>query len=366
MVDRRDYYEVLGVARDADAGAIKDAFHQLALRTHPDRNQAPDAEERFKEIAEAYAVLGNPKKRAEYDAGGFAGVTGTSPEDLFTGVDFENLFGDFGLEFGGLGGGGLFDRLFGRRGRGPPRGADVEVRVEVPLETVASGGEERVTVAHPRGCQRCSGSGAKPGTEPRRCDACDGTGRSSSVREQGQVRLQTVTTCTACGGRGRFIDEACDHCDGAGEVAESETLAVRIPVGVREGMLLRVPGRGRAAPEGGGAPGDLFVAVDTRPDPRFERRGAHLWRREEIEPADAVLGATLRVPTLDGHARLKVPAGTQPGAVLRMPGKGLPAFGGSARGDLYIGLQVRIPGDLSKEEKKLWERLRRLERERET
>lgn len=362
MAERRDYYEVLGVPRDADAKAIKSAFHRLALRYHPDRSHEPGAEERFKEIAEAYAVLGTPKKRAEYDRGGFAGVTGLHPEDLFTGVDFEDLFGDFGFEFGGLGG-GLFDRLFGGRRRGPARGADVELRVEVPLETVLKGGEERLSVGHPRRCERCAGSGAKPGTEPRPCGACDGTGQKSSVREQHHVRFQTLTTCPECRGRGRFIDQACDLCGGRGETAATETLSVRIPAGVKEGMMLRVPGKGSPAPQTGGAPGDLLVAVYTRPDPRFERRGPHLWRGEEIDASDAALGTTLQVPSLEGHVRLSVPAGSQPGTVLRVPGKGVPAFGTDVRGDLYVALQVRIPKALSSDERKLWKQLRALRQE---
>ena len=309
--------------------------------------------------------LGNPEKRAAYDAGGFAGVGAVRPEDLFTGVDLEDLFGGFGFDLGGLSGGGLFERLFGRR-RGPPRGADVELRIEVPLETVRKGGNERLTIGHPRRCEPCAGSGAKPGTQPRPCQACQGTGEQKSVREQGNVRLQTVTTCGECQGRGRFIDEPCDRCAGTGAIAESETLSIKIPAGVREGTMLRVAGKGHPAPPvTGGTPGDLLVAVVTRPDPRFERRGPHLWRAEEIDVSDAVLGTSVRVPTLDGHARLKVPAGAQPGTVLRMPGKGLPELGSEAPGDLYVALRVKIPEAPSSAEKKLWERLRELKRKRE-
>ncbi len=362
MAERRDYYEVLGVPRDADTEAIKDSFRKLALRYHPDRNPEPGAEERFKEIAEAYAVLGNAKKRAEYDAGGFAGVTGMRPEDLFTGVDFEDLLGGLGFGSGGLGG-GLFDRLFGARRRGPPPGPDVEVLVEVPLETVMAGGEERISVGHPRRCDPCAGSGAKPGTEPRRCEACGGAGRSTRVRDEGSVHFQTVTTCAECRGRGSFIDEACESCSGRGEIVEKEALNVRIPQGVTEGMRLRIPGKGRPAPGAGGLPGDLFVTVRTRPDSRFERRGNHLWRSEEIDAADAVLGTALHVPTLAGRARVSVPPGSQPGTVLRLPAKGLPAFDGRGRGDLYVSLRVRIPERPSGEEEKLWKRLRALARE---
>jgi len=364
MAERRDYYEVLGVSRDADAKAIRNAYRRLALRYHPDRSKEPDAEERFKEIAEAYAVLGSPKKRAEYDARGFAGLSGMRPEDLFSGVEFDDLFGHLGFDFGRPGSGGLFDRLFGAGRHGPHRGADVEVHMEIPLETVVKGGEERISVDHPRRCEHCSGSGARPGTQPRPCGACRGTGRTSQVREESNVRFHTVMTCSSCLGRGRFVDEPCDRCEGRGEVTESETLTVKIPVGVKEGMLLRVHAKGRPAPEAGGEPGDLYIAVHTRPDPRFERRGSHLWRSEEIEVPDAVLGTTLRVPTLDGHARLRVPAGTQAGSVLRIPGKGLPAFEGGQKGDLYLAVQVRVPEDLSREERGLWERLRALARDR--
>jgi molecular chaperone DnaJ len=203
-----------------------------------------------------------------------------------------------------------------------------------------------------------------PGTAPRRCEPCAGTGRVTRIREQDNVRFQTVTTCAECSGHGQFIDAPCETCGGRGEVAEHETLSVKIPVGVEEGMLLRVPRKGRPAPDSGGAPGDLFVAVHTRSDPRFERRGPHLWRSEAIELTDAVLGTTLRMPTLDGHAQLEVPAGTQPDTVLRMSGKGLPVYGGDSRGDLYVSLQVRIPEKLARDEKKLWERLRALRQTR--
>jgi molecular chaperone DnaJ len=360
MDGRRDYYEIMGVPRDADAEAIKRAFRELALRYHPDRSQEPDAEERFKEIAEAYAVLGDPQKRAQYDAHGFAGVSGVRPEDAFAGVDLDDLFGGLGFDFGGPSGGGLFERFFGARRRGPPRGSNIEVQVEIPLEMVATGGERRVSVGHPRNCATCAGSGAKPGTTPRPCETCHGTGQQTQTRQEGSVRMQAVRVCPRCGGRGRFIDEACAACGGGGRVADEETLSVRIPVGVREGMTLRVPGKGMPAPEGGGAPGDLYVVVRVRPDPRFTRRGAHLWREEELAVADAVLGIRLTVPTLDGRAHLEVPPGTQPDTVLRLQGKGLPEFGSGARGDLYVALRVRVPAAVSPEERELWERLRGL------
>ncbi|MHC4932668.1 MAG: DnaJ C-terminal domain-containing protein [Planctomycetota bacterium] len=359
MAERRDYYEVLGVARDADADTIKAAFRELALRYHPDRSQESDSEERFKEIAEAYAVLGNEKKRAQYDAGGFGGVSDIRPEDLFSGADFQDLFG--GLGFEGLGGGGLFDRLFGGLHRRSTQGAPVEVRVRIPLEMVVSGGEQRVSVGHPRTCSDCSGSGAASGTEPRSCAPCGGTGQRTSTSQQGNVRMQTVTTCSSCQGRGRFIDDPCASCGGSGEVSEGESLTVRIPVGAEEGMVLRVPGKGMPPPVAGASPGDLLVVVETLSDPRFTRRGAHLWREEELPLVDAVLGASLRVPTLTGHASVKVPPGSQPDTVMRLRGKGLPELGSERRGDLYVALRLRVPDELSREQRKLWKQLKALE-----
>ncbi len=356
VTGQRDYYEVLGVPRDADQKAIKDAFRKLALQYHPDRNKVPGAEERFKEIAEAYAVLSDPGKRADYDARGFAGVAGFSPEDLFGGVDVEDLFGGLGFDFGG----GLFDRFFRRRPAGPPRGANVEVELVVPLERVASGGDEPVRIRHPVSCPTCHGSGAKPGTQPRPCGACGGRGRHVTARRRGGVSLQQVTPCRTCSGAGTIIDQPCADCSGRGEVDREETLTVKIPVGVEEGVALRVPGHGMPSPRPGGAPGDLFVVVHSAPDPRFERHGADLWRVETISVADAVLGARVDVPTLDGRATVTIPPGTQPDAVLRLRGKGLPEFGGGRRGDLNLRVRLRVPDRLSKEERELYERLRAL------
>jgi molecular chaperone DnaJ len=356
---RRDYYEVLGVPRDADASAIKDAFRQLALKYHPDRNREPGAEERFKEIAEAYAVLSDPRKRSDYDARGFAGVAGIPPEDLFAGVDFGDIFGDLG----GLFGGGFFDRFVGRRRRaGPPHGADLEVELTVPLERVAGGGEETVRVRHPATCAACHGSGARAGTAPRACTACGGSGQQVSGGRRGGVMVQQISTCAACRGRGTIIEQPCPDCGGRGEVARDEALTVTIPAGVEEGTALRIPGRGMPAPGPGAAPGDLFVVVRSAADPRFVRDGADLWRAESLEVADAVLGTTRTVPTLSGDATVTVPAGTQPGSVLRLKGKGLPHFGGRGRGDLYLRVHLHVPERLTAEERKLYERLRAMKR----
>jgi molecular chaperone DnaJ len=354
---QRDYYELLGVPRDADQAAIKDAFRTLALRYHPDRNKEPGAEERFKEIAEAYAVLSDPKKRSEYDTAGFAGVAGFTPEDLFGGINFDEIFGGLGFDFG-LRGEGLFDRFFRRRRAGPARGENLEVTLRVPLDRVVTGGKESVRLTRRQSCPACRGSGAKPGSQPRRCEACAGTGQRMTSRRDAGVIFQKITPCATCGGHGELIDQPCPECKGGGEVEREETLTVNVPAGVEEGMALRIPGHGLPSREAGGAPGDLFVVVQSAPDPRFERDGVDLWHREEIPVADAVLGTSLDVSTLNGHLKVTIPPGTQPEGVLRLRGKGLPEFGGKRRGDFYLRVTVRVPEKLGAEERKAWERLR--------
>ena len=353
---------MLGVARDADQKAIKDAFRNLALKFHPDRNKEPGAEERFKEIAEAYAILSDPKKRAEYDARGFAGVQGFSQEDLIGGIDFEDIFGGLNFDFG-LGGGSPFEGFFHRRSRGPARGANIEVELSIPLEKVASGGEEKVRLKRPSTCPACHGTGAEGGAEPKPCTACNGTGRitrssRSTRKEREQILIQQISICPSCNGRGSIIEHPCRKCYGSGQVEQDEDLTVKIPVGVEEGMALRIPGKGMPSRDAGGATGDLFVVVRSKYDPRFERSGANLLREETIALTDAVLGATLDVPTLDGTATVTVPPGTQPDAVLRLKGKGLPEFGSTRHGEMYLRIAVQVPDKLSHEERQLYEQLR--------
>jgi molecular chaperone DnaJ len=350
---QRDYYEILGVPRDADQKAIKDAFRALALKYHPDRNKEPGAEERFKEIAEAYAVLSDPKKRSEYDTRGFAGVAGFSPEDLFGGIDFDTLFSGLGFDFAG----GPFDRFFRHRA-GPEPGANLEVELVVPLDRVAAGGEETVRVSRVSSCASCGGSGAAAGTTPRTCATCGGTGQQTTSRRGRGVTFQRVTTCPACTGRGTVIDKPCSSCAGQGRAPKEETLTIKIPPGIDDGMALRVPGHGMAGQEPGSPPGDLYVVVHSGPDTRFERRGADLWRTETIDVTDAVLGTRVDVPTLDGSVNMAIPPGTQPDTVLRLRGKGLPHFGAPGRGDLKVLVRVKIPDRLSRAERDLYERLR--------
>lgn len=350
---------MLGVSRDADDKAIKDAFRVLALKFHPDRNKEAGAEEKFKEIAEAYAVLSDPKKRADYDNRGFAGVSGFSPEDLFGGINFGDIFGnhDFGL------GGGLFENFFRRR-TGPARGRDIEIELDVPLAKIAQGGEETVRFGRQAQCAECGGSGAAKGTQPKPCAICHGSGRlTESHREgRGNVFIQQVSVCPACHGRGVVIEHACPACAGSGKVEREESLALTIPPGIEDGVALKIAGKGEASHDARGSPGDFYVVVRTLPDARFVRSGADLWHEETISIPDAVLGTELTVPTLASGVSVTIPPGTQPDAVLRLHGKGLPHFRARGHGDLYLRVKVHVPERLSRGERELYDKLRALAR----
>jgi molecular chaperone DnaJ len=362
---QRDYYDVLGLPRDADAKAIKEAFRELALKYHPDRNKEPGAEERFKEIAAAYAVLSDPVKRREYDTRGFAGVAGFTDEDLFRHVDFGDLFGGLGFDWSVGPGGGLFDRFFGRRPAGPPRGENIEVQLTVPLSRIASGGEERVTFRRASPCDACRGTGAKDGTARKRCETCHGTGAETKETrrkdKEHDVVVRQIRGCSSCHGRGEIVEQPCQACQGRGTVEGEESLTVNVPLGVEDGVALRVPGHGMPSEAKGGQPGDLYVVIRSEPDARFTRGGADLWRTEMLSVPEAVLGARRTVPTLDGSVDVTIPAGTQPGAVLRLGSKGLPEFGTTRRGDLYLRMQVQVPLRLTRKQRELYTALRPLE-----
>lgn len=359
-ITQRDYYEVLGLTRDADQKAIKNAFRSLALKYHPDRNKAPDAEEKFKEIAEAYGILSDPDKRARYDAAGFSGVAGFSAEDLFANIDFGDIFANagFGMNFGS----GLFGDLFGRHRRGPVGGQDLEVQLVVPLERVNSGGNETVRFTRQVSCPVCYGSGARPGTAPQTCTTCGGSGRKVITRDEpqakGHVHIKQITVCPDCHGSGTVIAKPCKQCHGRGQVEKQETLKLHIPRGIEEGTSLRVQGHGMAAEQPGAPAGDLFVVVRSARDARFERAGADLWRQEIISVVDAVLGTQIKVPTLEGEMDVTIPASCQPNEVLRLRAKGLPGFRGKRQGDLNLRIQVHIPEQLTSAERALYQQLR--------
>jgi len=368
MNNNKDYYEVLGLEKTADKKAIKNAFRKLALKYHPDRNKAPEAEEKFKEIAKAYAVLSDDKKRQEYDAGGFAGVKDYSNEDLFKDINLGDLFGGMGGDFGlnnGFGG-SIFDRFFRHAPSGPAKGNDLQMQVLVPLERIYFGGEELIHFKRPVTCSKCRGSGAAPNTAPKTCASCGGSGKKVISRQQNQqqgaVSFQQIITCPDCHGQGKIIEKPCKNCYGKGQIEKEESLKIKIPAGADEGMSLRVANHGLPSPQSGGQPGHLYIRINTLPDKRFERIGKDLWRKEIIEVEDAVLGTHIVVPTFEKKIDVKIPAGTQPDTVLRLKDQGLPAYNENIKGDIKIRIQVHIPEKLSVKQKELFEQLKKLGR----
>ncbi len=357
---QRDYYEVLGVPRDADEKALKKAYKRLAMKYHPDRNKDPDAEEKFKEIAKAYAILSDPQKRKMYDAGGMGGVSHFSDEDLFRDMDFGDLFGGFGFGFDSAGG-GIFDRFFRQPKQRQTHGVDLRLRMAVSLERIFTGGRELLRFSRQISCPACHGHGTRTGKPPEACPACQGTGRrvvtSNQESEKGHIQFQRVLTCPACHGRGVVTDDPCAQCGGAGQVEKEESLKITIPAGIEDGGVLRVPGHGLPAEQSGMPPGDLYVEIYTRADPRMQRHGADLWRTERLSVPEAVLGTSLRVPTLNGEVVVTIPPGMQPDEMLRLRGKGLPRYHGEGFGDLILRLEIVIPERLSDEERELYRRL---------
>jgi molecular chaperone DnaJ len=357
----KDYYELLGVPRDADTKKIKDAYHRLAMKYHPDRNPAPDAGEKFKEISKAYAILSDPKKRANYDAGGFEGVKQYSQEDLFGDLDLGSIFGDMGIG----GGASIFDRFFYDQPRGPAKGQDLYVNVQVPLDVIARGGKEKIRYSRPVMCATCHGYGTKSGKAPPVCSTCQGTGKKVITRDQSagnqkHIRYQQIVACPDCHGRGTVAQAPCDVCHGSGRQEKIEVLNINVPAGIEDGTVLRVPNHGLPSDQPGGANGDLRVHVYSAPDHRFQRRGADLWRNESINVEDAVLGHQITVPTLDGRVKVKIPPGTQSDEVLRLRNKGLPKYRGGGKGDLHLRVQVKIPDNPTSKELELYKALRAL------
>jgi molecular chaperone DnaJ len=357
---RRDYYEVLGVPRDADADAIKRAYRKAALQWHPDRNPGkPEAGERFKEIAQAYQVLSDAGKRQRYDRWGHDGVEPgpsmgagaghegfVSPEDLF-----ESFFG----------GRGMFEEVFGGRGGGfrGRRGAHLVAAVEVTFNEMARGVEKTLRVRRRDRCDPCHGSGAKPGTSPARCQTCGGAG--AVQRSTGFFSLQT--TCPRCHGKGTVVKDACTRCKGEGRVVAEHEITIRIPAGIEDGTRLRVGGEGEGG-EDGGAAGDLYVEVHVRPHTLFERDGPDVFCEVPVSFARAALGGDVEVPTLQGRSTLRVPPGTQGGQVLRMKGLGIPdPHGGRGRGDQLVRVLVEVPKRPTKREAELLRELEALQEE---
>ena len=349
----RDYYEVLGVDRGASAGEIKKTFRKLARELHPDVNtEDPEAEERFKEAAEAYEVLSDPERRRVYDAFGHEGLRtgGWSPRSAGVG-GFEDIFEAF---FGR--GDPLFGELFGFQRAGPAAGGDVAAAVEISIEEVVSGTSRELSFDAVSICERCRGNGAEPGTPIRTCDECGGSGQMRRVRRTAFGQLVQTGVCSSCGGDGRVPEQPCEQCGGRGRTAGTRTWDVEIPPGIESGQRIRIAGAGHAG-EAGARSGDLYVRVTVAEDERFRREGADLVSVVEVLATQAMLGGSVSVPTLDGDRDVDVPPGTQPGDHIVLRGLGLPELRGTYRGDQHVFFNVVVPGNLSNEQRELAARL---------
>jgi molecular chaperone DnaJ len=371
MSTKRDYYEILGVKKNASLDEIKKAYREAALRHHPDRvehDKKKEAEEKFKEISEAYAVLSDAQKRALYDQYGHSGIDQKyAYEDIFKGADFNSVFqgmGDFGL------GGGIFDEIFsdlgfdifggrgGRAGTGSRRrGRDLQISVDITLEEAATGTEKTITVPRYESCSTCGGSGAKPGTKKTTCSQCKGDGRT--VVSNGFFQL--AQTCPRCHGEGSIMQTSCPDCHGEGRVKITRHIKVKIPSGVDTGSNLRIRGEGEA---GAAGKGDLYVIIEVLPHKIFERHQNDIATEITISLSKAVLGSEVQIPTLHGHVSMKIPAGTQSGRIFRLKEKGIPDVHGRGTGDELVRVNVEIPTRLNPEQRRLMEEFARLSGER--
>jgi len=352
---KRDYYEVLGVSRNANDDEIKKAYRKLALQYHPDRNPGnKEAEEKFKEAAEAYEILSNKEKRARYDQFGHAGLEGQfsgggmSMDDIFS--QFGDIFSSFG--FGGFGG---FGSSRGTR-RHVNRGGDLRVKVKLNLKEVNDGVKKKIKVNKYVTCPECHGSGAENGSASETCSTCNGTGEITRITQGIFGRMQTSSVCPTCGGEGKIIKKKCTHCRGEGVVKGEDLIELEIPAGVEDGMQLKVRGKGNMGAHNG-VPGDLIILVEEEKNNELERDGSNLIYNLFISFPQAALGCQVDIPTVDGKARIKIAAGTQSGKILRLKGKGLPILNSYGRGDLLININVWTPKKLSKEESSILENL---------
>jgi molecular chaperone DnaJ len=358
MTDKRNYYEILCVPESASKDVIKDAYRKLALQYHPDRNKSPGAEEKFKEISEAYAVLSDDEKRKQYDTLGDTGFDQRySREDIFRGADFDSIFRDMGVSSGF---GDLFNVFFGGQGfeerQEVIRGRDLQTEVYVTLEEGARGVEKEIEVPRIERCRVCGGSGAAPGTSVQTCPKCKGSGKLRIANRSGSGTFVQIVPCSACKGRGQIIGSPCRNCRGKGRVRRVRKITVKIPVGVNEGYQLRLKGQGEAPLEEG-ASGDLYILIHMVPHRYFSRDGDNLLYNLNISVPQAALGAEVTIPAIEGKANLRIHPGTQPGQILRVKGRGMPRMGGYGRGDLRVRVNVVVPEKLTQRQRALLEEL---------
>jgi molecular chaperone DnaJ len=353
----RDYYDILGVSKDASEGDIKRSYRKLAMKYHPDRNpDDSDAETKFKESAEAYAVLSDPHKRQQYDQFGQAGVEGQHGHSGFGGISMDDIFNQFGHVFGGR---NPFEDIFGggaTRESHTIRGRDLRVSIQLDLEEVATGVNKTIKVKRMETCGECTGSGAKSGTMPSRCSTCNGNGQVKQMSRSFLGQFVNVTQCPNCSGSGEIIDNPCRICSGDGRVRKKIEIKVKVPAGVASGNYMTLRGEGNKGARGA-APGDMVVFFEENDHPYFNRIDSDVMTELEVSFANAALGNSVEVPTLSGKAKLTIPAGIQSGQILRMRGKGLPQVRGSRKGDQLVKIQVTTPVSLNKNEKKLFKEL---------
>jgi len=357
-MNKRDYYDILGIDKNASKQNIKKAYRKLALKYHPDKNKEPGAEEKFKEISEAYAVLYDDEKRRMYDQYGHAGIDQQyTSEDIFRGVDFGDIFRSMG--FGGFD--DIFSDFFGRgggfsRGHQPRRrGVDLRYDIEVTLEHAYKGMKTSLQIPRTESCDTCHGSGAKPGTSPKTCSKCGGNGQVKHTRRTAFGMFTQVAPCPSCRGEGTIIQERCPACNGTGRMRRTRRIDLSIPSGVDEGSQLRLAGEGEM---GDGGNGDLYIVIHVKKHPRFERRGNDLYTVKALSFPEAMLGTKIDVDTLDGGSgKLKIPEGTQHGDVFKIRNKGMPYLHGRSFGDLFVQVTIETPRNLTKKAKRLLEEL---------
>ena len=359
MAEKRDYYEVLGVPKNANADEIKKAYRKAAIKYHPDKNPGDkEAEDKFKEAAEAYDVLSNEETRARYDQFGHAGMSGAGGAGGFGGgfgggFSMDDIFSQFGDIFGGHFGGGFGGS---RGGRAVNRGSDIRVRIKLTLAEIAEGAVKKIKVNKDVVCEKCGGSGAKDASSHTTCPQCNGSGYVVTVQNTFFGRMQSQSPCPNCHGEGKIITDKCPKCGGEGCVRDSEVIEIKVPAGVGEGMALTVSGKGNAARRGG-INGDLIVVIEEERDPELVRDGNNLIHNLNITVVTAILGGEVEVPTIEGKAKIKIAPGTHSGKVLRLRGKGLPDVNGYGKGDILVVVDITIPTSLTSEEKELVKKL---------
>ena len=358
MAEKRDYYEVLGVDKNADDAALKKAYRVLAKKYHPDTNPGDaEAEAKFKEASEAYAVLSDPDKRRQYDQFGHAAFEGGAGGGGFSGMNMDDIFGSFGDIFGDLFGGGFGGSRRRSDPNAPQRGANLRTQVKITFEEACFGVEKEIEIPSKIECKTCGGSGAKPGTSPVKCGQCGGRGQVVQTQQSLFGMVQNVTTCPACGGKGTIIREKCPDCHGQGYTSKREKLQVTIPAGIDHGQSVRLRGKGEPG-KNGGSRGDLLVEVYVERHKDFQRSDYDIYSTVKISYPRAVLGGDVVIPTIDGDVAYNVKAGTQTGTRVRLRGKGVPSLRNrKMRGNHYVDLVVDVPTKLSKEQKKLLEQL---------